>query len=228
MASGLKIKHESSHTLLRIIAAMVFIALCLLVVFYGVRWYTTGDTGPFSLPIAAAGPQVDESDVSEAQLAKFKPDAAQPRYVSIPVLGVESARVLSVDVDQNNILKLPENIHDAGWYSKSALPGSGTGAVLLDGRSAGPTRAGVFAKVETLQAGDVISLERGDGDILNYEVHDVRTMPVEQATKSGMKEMMYSVDPSIEGLSIVATSGNWVPKLQEYDRRIMVRALLVE
>lgn len=228
MASGLKIKHESSHTLLRFIAITVFIALCLLVAFYAVRWYTTGDTGPFSLPIAAAGPQVDESDLSRAQLAKFKPDAAQPRYLNIPVLGVESSRILSIDIDANNILKLPGNIHDTGWYSKSALPGSGTGAVLLDGRSAGPTRAGVFAKAETLRAGDIISIERGDGDIVNYEVYDVRTMPVEQATKSGMKEMMYSADPGTEGLSIVATSGNWVPKIKEYDRRIMVRALRVE
>ena len=38
----------------------------------------------------------------------------------------------------------------------------------------------------------------------------------------------YSAEPDTEGLSLVATAGNWVPKLREYDRRIMVRALLSE
>ena len=214
--------------MLRIIAALVFIAVCLLAVFYGVRWYTTGETGPFSLPIAAAGPSVDESDVTDTQLAKFKPDATAPRYISIPVLGVEQSRTLAVNIDANNMLRLPDNINDAGWYEKSAHPGSGTGAVLLDGRSAGPTRPGAFAKAESLREGDIISIERGDGEIINYGVHDVRIMPIEQVTKTGMKEMMYSADPDTEGLSIVATSGNWVPKLKEYDRLIMVRALRVE
>lgn len=228
MASGLKIKHESSHLMLRLIAAIVFILLCLLVTFYGLRWYNTGEIGPFPLPVAAVGLSVDETDITAAQRAKFSPEAAEPRYLSIPVIGLEQARILGVDVDKNRMLKLPGNINDVGWYSKSAQPGSGTGAVLLNGRSAGPTRPGAFAKAESLQQGDVISLERGDGEVLNYEVYDVRMMSVEQASKSGMKEMMLSAEPATEGLSLVVTAGNWVPKLQEYDRRIMVRALAID
>ena len=228
MASGLKIKHESSHVMARTVAAIVFIALCLLVAFYGLRWYNTGETGPFPLPIAAAGPVVDETDVTDEQLTEFKAEAGEPRYISIPVLDVAQSRVIGIGTDKNNALQLPDNIHDAGWYKKSALPGSGTGSVLIVGRSGGPTRPGAFARVTSLQPDDLIIIERGDGVSLNYRVYDVRTMSVEKAMQSGIKEMMYSAEPDTEGLGIVVSSGKWVPKHREYDRRVMIRALLVE
>ena len=97
--------------------------------------------------------------------------------------------------------------------------------MLLDGRSAGLTKPGVFARAESLREGDYIAIERGDGVVIEYEVYDVRSMPIAQVNATGMKEMMTSAQPEREGLSLVIASGNWVPKLREYDRRIMVRAL---
>jgi len=225
MASGLKIKHENTHLKLRLIAAVMFVALCLLAAFYGVRWYNTGETGPLPLPVAAAGPMIDERELTAQQVAGFTADPSHPRYLTIPMLDVSRARVVTVGVEANNALALPANVHDAGWYDKSSLPGSGAGVVLLDGRSAGLTKPGVFARAESLREGDYIAIERGDGVVIEYEVYDVRSMPIAQVNATGMKEMMTSAQPEREGLSLVIASGNWVPKLREYDRRIMVRAL---
>jgi len=40
--------------------------------------------------------------------------------------------------------------------------------------------------------------------------------------------MMYSVEPDKEGLSLITCSGRWVPKDKVFDRRILVRATIVE
>lgn len=228
MASGLKIKHDNSHLNLRIGMAALFIMFCVLTVFYGLRWYNTGETGPIPLPVAAAGPMIDEQPISPKELVSFTAEPSAPRYLSIPVLGIDRARIIGVDIDSKNRLPMPDNIHDAGWYKNSVAPGSGTGAVLLNGRSAGQRTPGLFARADSLQAGDMISIQRGDGQQVDYEVYDVRSMPVAQVYSTGLKEMMLSAKPDKEGLGIVVASGNWVPKLQEYDRRIMIRAVHTE
>jgi hypothetical protein len=77
-----------------------------------------------------------------------------------------------------------------------------------------------------LKQGSEISIERGDGKKFTYEVRDVRDMPLDWVNKTGMKEMMYSVDPEKEGLSLITCSGKWIPKQKVFDRRVLVRATL--
>jgi len=126
------------------------------------------------------------------------------------------------------MLDVPKTLDDTGWYTKSATPGSGVGAVVIDGHNGGISRNGIFAGLDKLKKGDQISIERGDGKRFTYEVYDVRDMPLEWVNKAGMKEMMYSVEPDKEGLSLITCSGRWVPKDKVFDRRILVRATIVE
>jgi LPXTG-site transpeptidase (sortase) family protein len=135
-------------------------------------------------------------------------------------------RVQKVGVTSNNQLDVPKNINDAAWYQKSATPGQGYGAVLIDGHNGGITRNGVFAKLNTLSQGDQITVERGDGKKYTYSVVENESMSLDEVNSTGMKKMMKSADEDTEGLSLITCDGKWIPKIQQFDRRIMLRAVL--
>jgi sortase (surface protein transpeptidase) len=196
--------------------------------YFGIRWYNTGDLSPLPLPVSAADTSVDETPVSAKQVQDYVVSPEAPRYLEIQKLGITQSRVTKVGLTANHMLDVPRNLADTGWYAKSATPGSGVGAVLIDGHSTGVSRSGVFAKLSSLQKGDQVTIERGDGKSFTYEVYDVRDMTLDQVNKTGMKEMMYSVDPSKEGLSLISSSGKWIPKAQVFDHRILVRATIVD
>jgi LPXTG-site transpeptidase (sortase) family protein len=226
--SGLHIQHQRNFHVMRWTVGLILFAAIGAYAYFGIRWYSTGIASPLPLPVSAADTSIDETPVTDKQKQEYTVPAAQPRYIEIPKLGISNVRVTKVGVTQHNMLDVPKNIDDAAWYTKSATPGSGVGAVLIDGHNGGVSRNGVFSKLNTLQKGDQISVERGDGKTFTYEVYDVRDMPLEQVNKTGMKEMMYSVDPSKEGLSLITCSGKWIPKDKVFDHRILVRATIIE
>lgn len=226
--SGLSIQHKRNFHFVRWTLALIVLALIAGYAYFGIRWYNTGQLSPLPIPVAAADASIDETPVTDKQRQSHTVPSDHPKYIEIPKLGISQVRVLRVGVTANNMLDVPKTLDDTGWYVKSATPGSGAGAVMIDGHNGGATRNGVFAQLGSLTKGDQISIERGDGKILTYEVADVRDESLEWVNKEGMKEMMKSVDPSKEGLSLITCSGKWVPKNKVFDRRILVRATIVE
>lgn len=207
------------------VLVLLLIASC----WYTYRWYMYGDDLPVKLPVfVMADPEVDESEVTETLVDTHTVPAAQPRYISIPSLGIGSTRVFAMGVDKKtNMLQSPANISDAAWYDQSDMPGSG-GVVLLNGHNGGITRDGVFAKLGTLQTGDLIEIERGDGQTFQYEVRENQSMSLDDANSTGMQTMLRSAQPGREALNIITCDGKYVPRLGLFDRRIMLRALLVD
>lgn len=226
--SGLNIQHKRNFHVIRWTVALILMAIVAAYAYFGIRWYNTGELSPVPLPVAAADASIDETPVTDKQVSEHRVAANEPRYLEIPKLGISKTRITKVGVDKRNMLDVPKNIDDTAWYAKSAQPGSGVGAVLIDGHNGGISRNGIFAKINTLEAGDQLAIERGDGKRFTYEVDDVRDMPLAWVNKEGMKEMMKSVDPSKEGLSLITCSGKWIPKDKVFDRRVLVRATIVD
>lgn len=187
-----------------------------------------GEEPPITVPLfVTADPDVDETEVTAEQIDTHTVPAANPRYVSIPSLGITNTRVFAMGVGKDNSLLSPANISDAAWYDKSATPGSG-GVVLMNAHNGGVTRNGVFAKLGTLSKGEIIEIERGDGQKFHYEVRENQSMPLEEVRESGMKMMTQSAEPGKEALNLITCDGKWVPRFKQFDRRIMLRAVLVE
>jgi sortase (surface protein transpeptidase) len=126
-------------------------------------------------------PSVDETIPTEEQVQEWRVAPDRPRYLSIPSLGITNARVREVGVQSDGKLGTPLNIFDTAWYNNSALPGSGTGALLIDGHNGGPTLAGVFKNLGSLSEGAIITIERGDGEIFTYSVVERSVMTVAEA-----------------------------------------------
>lgn len=228
MATGLYIDQKSNSHFGLWLTILLSVALVGTCAWYGYRYYTTGEQPPVPVALAAANPEVDEKDVTTQQVDEHKVAPTQPRYITIPSLGIDKARVLSIGVKANGELDTPRNIHDVGWYTKSATPGSGSSALLLDGHNGGPTKGGVFEKLPDMKEGDQITIERGDGQKFTYEVEENKVLSLADLNSGGMKRMSESASDVAEGLNLISCTGNWIPAQQTYDKRITIRAVAVE
>lgn len=229
MTPGLRINTGEEKHIGRWVVLGLATALLVAAMYYGFRWYTQGDVPPVPLPASAmADPTVDETPITPAQIDEHTVAPTHPRYLSIPSLGIEKVRVVSVGLTENKMLDTPKNIDDTAWYDKSVTPGSGHGAVVIDGHNGGMTRNGVFAKLADLKKDAEIIIERGDGEKFTYLVTSNETMSLEKANNQGMRDMMVSADTTKEGLSLITCAGNWVPRDKVFDKRVMVRAVSEE
>ncbi|KKW05197.1 MAG: hypothetical protein UY35_C0001G0088 [Candidatus Saccharibacteria bacterium GW2011_GWC2_48_9] len=126
MAAGLEIRQQRNLHLGRWFTLAVLIAILAVAGWFGYRYYSTGEQPPVPIPaaLAAVNPDVDESTIALEDVRKHVVSTEQPRYLSIPSLYIDEARVFSVGTKANSELDTPRNIHDVGWYEKSATPGA--------------------------------------------------------------------------------------------------------
>lgn len=185
----------------------------------------------FSEPFVEEKPVVSDERINrdeEKPEGEWIVPADEPRYMSIDKLGIINARVVGLGVKAGTVNQLddPKNIHDVGWYNKSVKPGFGstTGmAGLYDGHNTGYSEDGVFINLGKLTTGDLVRIERGDGQIFNFEVRTVRTVPLAEVDMSIMHK---SVESEVEGLNIISCGGSWDDTAQTYTHRVIVRAVL--
>ncbi len=193
-------------------------------------WYMTGTKPPIiPLPASAlANPSVDETPITKKQIDEYTVPATNPRYITIPSLGIEKVRVQTVGLTKAKDIDTPKNIGDTAWYNESAHPGQGYGVVVINGHNGGISRDGVFVGLGKLAQGDEIIVERGDGKVIHYEVVENKTESLAQANKTGMKRLFTPYDKTKEGLGLITCAGNWVPRNQVFDERILIRAVVVD
>ena len=159
----------------------------------------------------------DETKVSDDAIAKYKVAADLPRVISIEKLGVK-ARVLQMSVNSDGSMQSPVNIFDAGWYTGSVKPGQ-LGASIIIGHASGTTLGGIFNKLESLNTGDTISVERGDGKILRYQVIKKQTVKLSDVD---MNSFIRPADGVSEGLNLMTCAGEWIKNSQTRNNRVMI------
>lgn len=215
-------------------AHIVWIVLGLLVAIFAARtliWEyqylrdKEGSPRAAAISVSNTDDQVDESDVTDDDKNNYVVAADRPRFLSIDKLGIDRARVYPVGVSSSNQLQTPTGIHDVGWYVQSGTPGTG-GVMVIDGHNGGPTRDGVFKHLPELVAGDLITIERGDGTIFNYRVVENMTLSISEAN-SQMSTLFYPAETGKEGLSLITCTGEWSQKQRTYLSRAFLRAVLV-
>jgi LPXTG-site transpeptidase (sortase) family protein len=144
---------------------------------------------------------------------RVAPDA--PRYMYIDKIAVK-AMVKPMGI-KDNAIEAPANVHDAGWFTQSAKPGQ-VGAMLVDGHVANWATKSVFHDLKNLRAGDVITIERGDGKKLDYRV--VKSQSYD-ASNVDMNAALQPVTSGKPGLNLITCDGK-VIKGNEFDKRLVV------
>lgn len=170
--------------------------------------------------------ELDETEVSEETRAEYSVAPDRPRYLSIEKLGVKNARVFAMGLKSSGELNTPAGIFDVGWYTGSGKPGDGK-PILIDGHNGGPTKVGVFKYLPELETGDIITLERGDGEIFNYKVVENKEISLDESD-SYMSVALSSPEPGKESLTLITCTGEWSQTKQTYLSRQFVRAVIVE
>lgn len=167
-----------------------------------------------------------EVEPTEEEVAEYVVAADRPRYLTIEKLGVSKARIISVGINSKGELGTPNNIFDVGWYESSGKPGSG-GTLLIDGHNGGPNVLGVFKDLPSLVYGDIIQVERGDGEIFQYKVVENVTVPLEESNVY-MATAMRSPEVGKESVTLISCTGEWSSLQGTYLSRQFTRAVLVD
>ena len=229
----MKVKHSKKKSR-QVVVVVLSVCWLLLIGYTGfyiyVNFIQTKDISSSSSQTVASH-EVDETEVTQEKKDDYQvPNPSFPRYLSIPSLKISNARVVQIGtIKDTGQLDSPKSIYDAGWYTKSGLPGAGKGAVLIDGHNGGPTKGGIFENLGSLSKGSEIIIERGDGQRITYQVADNREMSVEdinnESNPLGMKTMLNSMDPKKEGLNMITCVGDWDYVKNTFNKRVMLRAV---
>ncbi|HSX36820.1 MAG TPA: sortase [Patescibacteria group bacterium] len=146
-----------------------------------------------------------------------------PKYVSIPSIGVATARVIQLGLSGNGQIATPDNIYDTGWYNGSAKPGK-QGAMFIYGHVSSWQANGVFYNLKKLRPGDYVTITRGDNTTYTYQVVTSKTYPYNNVD---MDEVLSPIDASTPGLNLMTCTGQVMAGTSEFSERLVVFTKLV-
>ena len=172
------------------------------------------------------GDDLVEEPPTEQEVVEYTVAPDRPRYLSIDRLGISNARILPMGINAEGELTTPNNIFDVGWYNESGKPGQG-GTLLIDGHNGGPHVQGVFKALPSLGSGDIIRVERGDGQIFQYSVVENKAVPLSESNDY-MATAMMSPMKGKESITLISCTGEWSQAQKTYLSRQFVRAILIE
>lgn len=146
--------------------------------------------------------------------------ADEPRLIKISSQQIQGC-IQKVGIDQHNAIAVPDNVHLAGWYNKSAVPGE-NGVSLIDGHVLGRFGDAIFKNLKNVTSGDSIEVQMGDLSWRKFEIIEVLDLSVDETQKQ-MLQQNVGVDKQ---LTLITCTGTFNNDEQTYDRRIVVRAAL--
>jgi sortase (surface protein transpeptidase) len=92
--------------------------------------------------------------------------------LTIPEIDLRTSRMVELGLNRDRSLEVPEEWQAVGWYSLGAAPGQEGPAVLV-GHLDSTTGPAVFHRLDELRDRDTISVERADGNAVDFTVYAV-------------------------------------------------------
>lgn len=168
-----------------------------------------------------------QSQTDQPAVASAKPKAQEvatytvaldvPKFIAIPKINLDKARVRGLGIGKKNQVAVPDNIYDAGWYNASAKPGQ-AGAMFIYGHISNWDAHGLFYDLKKLKQGDTITITRGDDKTFTY-----RVVAAEQylADAVPMDKVLAPIDTR-PGLNLMTCAGSLVKGTNEFSERLVV------
>lgn len=176
------------------------------------------DSDPGALgPPPGDRPAPESRAKTDRPVAPVEPKAAKPVKIEIPTIGV-AAPVIPLGLKRDGTLDVPRDYDDTGWSVGGPEPGEKGGAVIaghVDSK-AGPA---VFYKLDELDRGDEIRVERADGSTATFAVtgterHPKAAFPTEKVYTRSERAL----------LRLVTCSGNFDEASRSYVDNTIVYA----
>ncbi|MBR3246345.1 class F sortase [Candidatus Saccharibacteria bacterium] len=175
--------------------------------------------------ISQSDEELVEEKPSENEVREYTVAPDRPRYLTVEKVGIVNARILPMGVNTDGELDTPRNIFDVGWYEGSSKPGQG-GTLIIDGHNGGPHVHGVFKELPSLSKGDIIKVERGDGEVFRYEVVENNAIALNESN-AYMSTASRSPEPGTESVTLISCTGEWSQAQDTYLSRQFTRAVLI-
>ena len=99
-------------------------------------------------------------------------------------------------------------------------------SLVIDGHNGGPNVYGVFKSLPNLEVGDIIVVERGDGEVFEYSVVENVEVSLDEAD-TYMATAMRSPESGKESVTLISCTGEWSDARYTYLSRQFTRAVLV-
>lgn len=188
-----------------------------------IKEFTAPLSTPKAIDVVAAAPPKTEPPTPETKTNHSVPET-HPKYLVIPKLSINT-NVYTVGITREGAIDAPQTAWDVGWYKDGALPGSGSGAALIDGHvNDAYNTPGVFYKLAELTIGDEITIIRGDNSEIRYKVASVTEEPL---SGIDMRKVLSSAEPGKEGLNLITCGGKYDQAARTYTNRVIVYSVRV-
>ena len=162
-------------------------------------------------------PAVVSAPVVASTTTVVDPEAAPPKRVAIPSIGVDSALV-GLRRQRDGTLEVPKDFAVAGWYRGGVSPGD-TGPAVLVGHVDSYVGPAVFFRVRELKPGDRITVGRTDGSQAVFVVYGVEQVP----KKAFPTDRVYGDTPGPE-LRLLTCGGRFDTRTKHYEDNTVVYA----
>ena len=144
-----------------------------------------------------------------------------PARIEIPAIGVSSA-LDRLDLGADGAIETPPRWETAGWYRGGVKPGQRGPAVIL-GHVDSTTGPAVFYRLDELEKGDRIRVERADGSTARFVVRRTKRYP-----KARFPTGEVYLPTSHAALRLVTCTGEFDRDAGSYRDNLVVFADLVE
>ncbi len=146
----------------------------------------------------------------------------EPSSISLPTIGAEGY-IQKVGIDQYSQMAAPTNVHLAGWYINSLLPGQ-AGLSIIDGHVDGyQHNKGIFGQLSKLRAGDVFTVTFGNGSHKSFSVKSVQLVDA-----GSVPDVLFAHDPGTTSqLNLITCGGDYDGVSHTYDKRTIVVSSLL-
>ncbi len=167
---------------------------------------------------ATAKPAAAPPSAAGVAVKPGRPAPASMRIV-MPSVGVD-APIVTLGVDPDGRMQVPDNGSDVGWYNFSAVPGTPGNAVLSGHVDTAISRTAVFTRLKELKQGDSLSMIE-NGQKTDFNVFWSKSWPDDTAPLA----LILGSAPS-PTLTLITCSGTFDRASRNYTERLVVRAKL--
>jgi LPXTG-site transpeptidase (sortase) family protein len=152
--------------------------------------------------------------------------------LGLPTIDTPNMKLVSVGTETKNGSKFiasPGGLFIAGWYNGSVAPGM-SGITFINAHSSNRNPA-PFNRLQELQKGDEVTIERGDGTVFTYRVSEVSRLSLDDAN-TWVKSNLGSADDlkrqnGKNVLYLMTCVGSWNLAEGTMNERVLVRADLL-
>ena len=147
--------------------------------------------------------------------------AALPTRLIIPSAGIDTTFEEPLGLNDDQTIEVPDSFEEVGWYQFAPRPGEMGPAVIL-GHVDSYQGPAVFFRLGSTKPGDIVSVERADGTVADFEVTEL----VRRPQSDFPTEAVYG-DIDHAGLRLITCTGTYDHGKQVYSHNLIVFAKLV-